>query len=239
MKRLNTQKGFTLVELAIVLTIVGLLIGGILKGQALISNARVTAQIAQIQAIDAATTYAGLPGNITNAAARVPNCTAALCAPGAGNDILGGVALAAPAAEVAGEYLMFWNELSSANLISTVVPKTAVDGTWGDGLPANKIRGGLEAEDIGAAGPPTYSGLYLIAMTIQTALPGGAIGNDGNPFTASQAAQMDRKTDDGLPQTGNVIGLGAADCTGATYLENVAAGGSTARDCGLAFGIQH
>ncbi|TAL35563.1 MAG: prepilin-type N-terminal cleavage/methylation domain-containing protein, partial [Alphaproteobacteria bacterium] len=43
MKRLNTQKGFTLVELAIVMTIIGLLIGGILKGQELMQNARITA----------------------------------------------------------------------------------------------------------------------------------------------------------------------------------------------------
>ena len=35
------QQGFTLVEIAIVLVIVGLLLGGILKGQDLINGARV------------------------------------------------------------------------------------------------------------------------------------------------------------------------------------------------------
>ena len=35
------QSGFTLVEIAIVLVIIGLLLGGILKGQELINNARV------------------------------------------------------------------------------------------------------------------------------------------------------------------------------------------------------
>ena len=35
------QKGFTLVEIAIVLVIIGLLVGGILKGQELINSARV------------------------------------------------------------------------------------------------------------------------------------------------------------------------------------------------------
>ncbi|HIM08846.1 MAG TPA: prepilin-type N-terminal cleavage/methylation domain-containing protein, partial [Gammaproteobacteria bacterium] len=34
---MNKQKGFTLVEIAIVLVIIGLLLGGILKGQELIS----------------------------------------------------------------------------------------------------------------------------------------------------------------------------------------------------------
>ncbi|WP_419661996.1 hypothetical protein Dvar_24380 [Desulfosarcina variabilis str. Montpellier] len=37
----KNQKGFTLVEIAIVLVIIGLLIGGVLKGQAMIQNAKV------------------------------------------------------------------------------------------------------------------------------------------------------------------------------------------------------
>ncbi len=49
------QKGFTLVELAIVLMIIGLLIGGILKGQELIQNARITSTIRQFKNSDAAT----------------------------------------------------------------------------------------------------------------------------------------------------------------------------------------
>ena len=35
------QQGFTLIEIAIVLVIIGLLLGGVLKGQELIQNARV------------------------------------------------------------------------------------------------------------------------------------------------------------------------------------------------------
>ena len=38
---LKTQKGFTLVEIAIVLVIIGLLLGGVLKGQELIENAKI------------------------------------------------------------------------------------------------------------------------------------------------------------------------------------------------------
>lgn len=37
----RNEKGFTLVEIAIVLVIIGLLIGGVLKGQAMIQNAKV------------------------------------------------------------------------------------------------------------------------------------------------------------------------------------------------------
>ena len=54
-KHRRAQAGFTLVELAIVMIIIGLLIAGILKGQQLIGNAKVTSQVAQIKGIDAAT----------------------------------------------------------------------------------------------------------------------------------------------------------------------------------------
>jgi len=40
-KNLQKQKGFTLVEIAIVLVIIGLLLGGVLKGQELITNAKI------------------------------------------------------------------------------------------------------------------------------------------------------------------------------------------------------
>lgn len=72
--------GFTLVELAIVLSIIGLLIGAVLKGQEMIDNARVLSTVSQVEAYRAAAItfkdmYAYYPGDIPNASERVPGCT--------------------------------------------------------------------------------------------------------------------------------------------------------------------
>jgi prepilin-type N-terminal cleavage/methylation domain-containing protein len=52
--KLENQKGFTLVEIAIVLVIIGLLLGGVLKGQELIENAKVKSITRDFENITAA-----------------------------------------------------------------------------------------------------------------------------------------------------------------------------------------
>jgi prepilin-type N-terminal cleavage/methylation domain-containing protein len=56
----NKQDGFTLVEIAIVLVIIGVLLGGVLKGQELIKGAQVRNLIDQSSSIQAA--YYGFCG---------------------------------------------------------------------------------------------------------------------------------------------------------------------------------
>lgn len=100
MKRLTLTKlgakmreaGFTLVELAVVMIIIGLLIGGVLKGQELITNAQISSTVTQIRGIDTAAVtfrdmYNSLPGTLRSPTARLPNCTSAPCQTksGAGN----------------------------------------------------------------------------------------------------------------------------------------------------------
>jgi prepilin-type N-terminal cleavage/methylation domain-containing protein len=73
-KRL-TESGFTLVEIAIVLVIIGLLLGGILKGQEMITQAKIKNVINDFNGITAAMNsyqdrYRALPGDDINAASR-------------------------------------------------------------------------------------------------------------------------------------------------------------------------
>ena len=236
-KNMRGQAGFTLVELAIVMIIIGLLIAGVLKGQALIGNAKVTAQIAQIKGIDAATStfkdmYAAMPGDIANASTRLPNCAAAPCTTNGGGDGLvgavagGGVTFnAAPA----GEQLTYFVDMAVADLLTGINP-TANTLTWGGDFPIAKVNGGLHVGSL-AGGAVPNNGLGIAAANVQGGLylalhntPGGAVANTGT-ITANQASRLDTKIDDGVPSAGSVFPGGAANCVLAgppvTYNEQV------------------
>lgn len=75
------QGGFTLVEIAIVLVIIGLLLGGVLKGQGLIDSAKVKNIIQQSSALSAAVNayqdkFRALPGDDALAKSHVPGAAA-------------------------------------------------------------------------------------------------------------------------------------------------------------------
>lgn len=64
----NKQTGFTLVEIAIVLVIIGLLLGGVLKGQEMIENAKIKNIVNDLKSIQTANNayldrYKALPGD--------------------------------------------------------------------------------------------------------------------------------------------------------------------------------
>lgn len=75
MKQIKSQQsGFTLIEIAIVLVIIGLLLGGVLKGQEMIENSRIKSVVTDMRGVSTAFTgyfdrYRALPGDETNAVA--------------------------------------------------------------------------------------------------------------------------------------------------------------------------
>ncbi len=233
-KNFYLQRAFTLVELAIVMTIIGLLIGGILKGQELLENARVTSTVAQVKSYEAAVTgfrdiYDGWPGDLIGAENRIPGCNAN-CNPlvtgnsdgyygDAGDGVVGGRYWAddynaAPICDsgntIFGEETeLFWMHLLKANLITGVTDASLsneIPCAFGTTHPAAKIGGGFI---IGY-----NDGRVMPDMPIASMMQGdvlvltGAMGHDprdGFKLTPLRAGQIDRKLDDGRPGTGGVL----------------------------------
>ena len=130
-------KGFTLVELAIVITIIGILIGGVLKGQQLIEQARAAATISQLNDFRTAyrifqTTYDAIPGDMADPDQRIPGCTNCV-ADGTyplGNRVVGegGDGPSHPQQTKGLEPVRFWLQMSKAGVISGVSDAATVDG---------------------------------------------------------------------------------------------------------------
>ncbi|MDB5478215.1 MAG: hypothetical protein JWM96_710, partial [Alphaproteobacteria bacterium] len=209
-KKAYSQYGFTLVELAIVLMIIGLLISGILRGQELMNNARIATTVQQVLAYEGAVTtfrdvYSQTPGDMANATARIPGCSGTnFCFNGDSNGVvatrkvgLGLMDLQTGAGTPDRETSVFWKELALTHLISGVQPNADISNPiMGQTHPAAKIGGGFMIV-YGQHVPNTREGLWLV-MTNK--LTGGGTAydpNGGNPISPIQARQIDRKMDDG------------------------------------------
>jgi prepilin-type N-terminal cleavage/methylation domain-containing protein len=222
--RVSKKNGFTLIELSIVLVIIGLIVGGVLVGQDLIRAAYVRAQISQIERFNTATnTFFGkfqmLPGDINNSVASVAgltprgtDCGGAACnGEGDGNGLLEGYNSGGNGRYVgSGETGMFWVDLTSANGLNL----NLIDGSFnaasinnaltlsGSGLarymPAAKIGGGNYIYVW------SYNGINYYGMAVVSSISGSIIAGTTPGSTVRQAYEIDRKTDDGSPQSGRV-----------------------------------
>lgn len=184
------QTGFTLVEIAIVLVIIGLLLGGILKGQEMITQAKIKNVVNDFNGVTAAVNsyqdrYRALPGDDLNASSRWSGAFS-----GDGNGVFGvpgtdvyNTAAATPAAGTT-ETLKFWWHLRLAGFVGGSTAATSAASVQ---QPANAANGIMGVQTSGMG--------FTSNIVCSSNLPDKI------------AIAVDTQMDDGSATTGQVRGL--------------------------------
>ena len=186
------QSGFTLVEIAIVLVIIGLLLGGILKGQELINSAKVKNLANDFRVIPTyiyayQDRFKALPGDDAAASTHLAGPPAATNAttPGTvGNGVIEGQWNSTTTTD---ESYLFWQHVRMANLAAGTTDPT-VPASY---IPLNSVGGKL---GISSA---TTALLQITGMTGTYQVCSGGI-------QGRFAKQLDVNMDDGNTQTGSM-----------------------------------
>jgi prepilin-type N-terminal cleavage/methylation domain-containing protein len=204
------QSGFTLIEISIVLVIIGLILGGALKGQELIQTAKVRSTINQLDGVKAAyyafqDRYRALPGDYRDAPVNLP-------APPAGTTVLAGNGNGS--INTNRERGQVWLQLGVAGFLTGEFSGAGVAANWN--CPIDRCL------------PNPFSGTMMISFGSEA---GGTGAQSHELWTGDQipvkvVAEIDRKIDDGLPRSGGFQAGGSLNfngCTTATaYRVNIA-----------------
>ncbi|MBF2735878.1 MAG: prepilin-type N-terminal cleavage/methylation domain-containing protein [Betaproteobacteria bacterium AqS2] len=192
MKTAGGSGGFTLVEIAIVLVVVGLLLGGILKGQEMINNAKVRSiadrqvslKVAWHKFVDR---FGGLPGDYELADSYIAGTE-----PGDGDG-----AIDENEAPLAFQHLTAAGYLRCAQCTQTRT-SSGITPTAANSLVNN--YGGVMSiwDDATHYAFPTAAHSHGVANTPRL------MSHTGPRIPSNILAEVDRKIDDGVPNTGDM-----------------------------------
>ena len=197
------QSGFTLIEIAIVLVIIGILIVGVLQGQEMIENSKTKSVVRDMQGVAAAYNsyidrYRVPPGDELAASFTARGWTAAtgFGAPGGNGDGILNISLASTFTNADPEEETFWSALYKSGFLSgdgSVITAVALPRHRAGGI-IGVTTGGLTTV-YGQSGPSVCaSGLSskqaaAIDIAIDGPLPANQVGNNvGRVRGASGAA---------------------------------------------------
>lgn len=214
---MRNDKGFTLIELSVVIVIIGLIVAGIVAGQALVKQARFKSTLTEMEKADQAIMafflqYDALPGDMKNAFnywGASCDATASNCNGDGDKDVeLTGSANS-------NESYRAWQHLSLAN----IYPGTFTGIGYGTGDQANIGQNVPEM-------PIDQSGVSIISNSLGNTLQiGSELANNytrEDILSAADLASIDNKFDDGNPSHGRIRGqrgggVGCRDAGDQTY----------------------
>jgi prepilin-type N-terminal cleavage/methylation domain-containing protein len=251
------MRGFSLVELSIVLVILGLLTGGILTGQNLIRAAELRSVVTEFQRYQTATQtfrnqYFGLPGDITNGTDFWGKNETA-CSGDSGDNAGdsgtcngNGDGIVSESGSVGGatESFQFWHQLALAGLIEgsytgLTGSVRSTDHDRGVNCPASRIAGGMwgssREDNSGGGAAVLFAYDYRNALSLGTDDDNSRA--DGRIATAEESWSIDKKMDDGKPGTGKLHGFTVSGCANGTGSSDVQADYNLGNDanCALLF----
>jgi Tfp pilus assembly protein PilE len=178
--------GFTLVEVAMIVLIIGFLIALVVQGQQLIRNSRVRAVMAQQEAVETAVLgfqdrYRALPGDYGEATSAIA-CSPA-CPGGNANGRIDD-------AGTPRESILVWAHLAGAGYLNATFTATSATATPAPDNTARNVYGGYM--QVVFDDRWSHSGNTVRRHNIKT----------GNGIPVDVIAEVDRKVDDGLPTSG-------------------------------------
>lgn len=188
MKSINSQQsGFTLVEIAIVLVIIGLLLGGILKGQELINSAKGNNLISLVRGLQTQVyayqdRFKQMPGDDARASSNLNTATTATSTGTLGNGLIEGAMFPT---DLTGETALIWQHLRLANL--STGPSVTSDPSY---FPLHALNGRIGVNSA------TAGQLEIATMTTG----GTQLCLQGLP--GAFAKRLDAALDDGVSDTG-------------------------------------
>ena len=187
------QQGFTLVEIAIVLVIIGLLLSGILKGQAMIVQATIKNAIAEFSGVAAAyygynDRYGALPGDDPKA-----NRWAGGEA-GTGDGVVAGTyngACPETVLAATSETCKFWDHLRRAGFVAGMGGRQPFNASTGFIGVQTGDGNAVPASILPAPGPTGFTGLMICSANLPDKI----------------SISIDTQMDDGVPGTGMMRGI--------------------------------